>query len=144
MNQVSAGPAAPLRRVLLGAAHAFAPRWVRPAWLCVAMLREMDPRRAPCRDAAVWAYRIAEQAQDVIDPAGVADPAGGDAQAIQAYRDGVARGFYAAHEHVAAPMALVPVAGSRWRRAQLLRLRAIGIAHGACVNLQCQERESSK
>lgn len=143
MNQVIAGHAAPVRRFLLRAAHAFAPRWVRPTWLCVAMLREMEPRRASCRDAAGWAYCIAAQAQAVIDPDGVADPSGGDAQAIQAYHDGVARGFYAAHEHMAAPTALVPVAGSRWHRTQLLRLRAIGIAHGACMNLWCQEQESS-
>jgi hypothetical protein len=143
MTRTLAGYAAPIRRFLLGAAQLLAPRVVRPTWLCVAMLRQMDPLRTPCIETAAWTQRIAEQAQDVIDPRGAADPAGGDAQAIGAYRDGVARGFYAAYEHVAAPPALLPVAGSRWSRAQLLRLRAMGIAHGARVNLKCQEQASS-
>lgn len=113
-------------------ARARLPTLTTPA-ACLRRLARMHPSYFAQLDPVRWAQQCLEQAKTVIEPRrrdGCVSP--GDAQAIGIYENAVAVGFYQL-EHGNSFGTLEPVEGSAWSKAQLLRIRQLGIEHGRLI-----------
>ncbi len=119
-------------------AHALPAWFLRPA-VCLFLLRRLHPSQVETSTPVVWAQRVSSQLIDLFDPQGRGALNAGNRQAVSLYESSVAYGFYGIHGGPDLERALTPVAGSRWRAAQLARVRTIGLQHGAYVrNLGCE------